>query len=104
LTFAGGAAYQLAFGMILALDYKYRPHDAPGEVSLGAELPLFPSFTVRAGYDSDTATTDGVTGFAALSGLTLGFGVKIYSCDLDYSMAPTGELGDVQRFSLGARF
>jgi hypothetical protein len=104
LTIAWGGAYRLPFDMLLALDYKYRPHDHPGEVGIGAEYQLNPNFAVRAGYDSKTAKSDGKGGFAALSGFTAGFGINIHSYSLDYSIAPMGELGNVQRFSLAARF
>ena len=104
LTVAGGVAYRWPHGLLLALDYKYRPYDHPGEASVGMEYLLLSTFAVRAGYDSDTATSDGETGFAALSGFSVGFGIKLRSYNIDYSMAPMGELGNVQRFSLAARY
>ena len=104
LTIAWGGACRLPFDLLLALDYKYRPHDHPGEVDVGAEYRLAPSFAVRAGYDSLATKSDGKSGFAAMSGMTAGFGVDISGYDLDYSIAPMGELGNVQRFSLGVRF
>jgi hypothetical protein len=104
LTVAAGAAYRLPFGLLLALDYKYRPYDHPGELSVGAECLLVSTFALRAGYDSDTVSSEGETGFAALSGFTAGFGLKVRGFVVDYSMAPMGQLGNVQQLSLGAGF
>ena len=34
----------------------------------------------------------------------MGLGLKFSAFSLDYSFAPMGELGNVQRFTLGAKF
>lgn len=104
LTIAGGAAYRLSVDLLLALDWKYHPHNPPGGVGVGSEYRLFSSFAVRAGYDSSTAGSDGEPGLAAMSGFTAGFGLVLSSYSLDYSIAPMGERGNAQRFSLDARF
>lgn len=104
MTIAGGVAYLLPFGFLLAADYKYRPYDHPGEASFGAEYQLLTSLALRAGYDSGSVLSDGVSGFSALSGFTAGLGIKCHGYSVDYSVAPMGELGSAQRISLAALF
>ena len=53
---------------------------------------------------SAKAVSGGSGGLSALCGLAAGFGVKAYGYSLDYAITPFGELGNVQRLSLGARF
>lgn len=95
LTVAVGAGYRLPVGLLGAIDYKRRPY-SKSEVNVGAEYAVLPSFAIRAGYSSG--------GAGALDGFAAGFGIKARGYALDYSMAPFGELGLVQRFSLGAKF
>jgi long-subunit fatty acid transport protein len=105
LTFAAGLGYRLPMGLTLAMDFKQRPHSHDSEFSVGTEYALLTNFALRAGYGTtkaDKGATSG--GFAALNGFATGLGFKLRSYSLDYSFTPMGELGNVQRFSLGARF
>ncbi|HAM34795.1 MAG TPA: hypothetical protein DEB40_00885 [Elusimicrobia bacterium] len=104
LTLAAGLGYRLPIGLTMALDYKNRPHERSSEVSIGTEYAIFSSFALRAGYASAAAQSKGRGGLSAMSGFAAGFGFKLYSYNIDYSMTPLGELGNVQRLSLGARF
>lgn len=107
LTAALGLGYRLPAGLTLAVDYKHRPYSHTSEISVGTEYSLFSNFALRGGYGSaqsgGTAATS-ARGAAALNGVAMGFGVKVYGYSLDYAITPFGELGNVQRFSLGARF
>ena len=104
LTLAVGASYRLPVGLVAALDVKQRPYAHASEVSVGTEYAMFSTFALRAGYASNNRAANGASGVGKLSGLAAGFGIKMYGYTLDYSMTPFGELGNVQRFSLGARF
>lgn len=42
--------------------------------------------------------------FGDTSGLGAGFGFKVFGYNVDYAWIPFGELGNIHRISLGARF
>lgn len=104
LTLAVGAAYRLPVGIILAVDYRHRPYGPVSDVSVGTEYAILSAFALRAGYGTARSINGERGSLAGLNGFAAGFGVRFYSLGLDYSMTPFGELGNVQRFSLGARF
>ena len=100
-----GAAYRLPTGLTFAVDYKQRPNLRTSEVSVGTEYALLSGFALRAGYGSARALNNGSSGLTALGGMAAGLGFRSKTgYSLDYSITPFGELGNVQRFSLGARF
>lgn len=103
LTLAAGTGYRLPVGLTLALDYKHRPYARSSELGVGTEYALIPSLAVRAGYSGLGAKSSG-SALKSLDGFAAGFGVKARGYSLDYSMTPFGELGQVQRLSLGARW
>jgi len=47
---------------------------------------------------------NGIANLGGLSGLGAGLGLRMRGYNLDYAFTPFGELGNVQRLSLGARF
>jgi len=111
LTVAGGAGYRVGrSGLLLALDVKTLPLEGRTTVSLGTEYAMFSALSIRAGYLSALAAGDAAAGGVAtqrawdLSGFGAGLGLRVGSYTLDYSFTPSGELGSVQRISLGAKF
>jgi len=106
LTVAAGLGYRLPAGLVLAVDYKHHPYANESDFSVGTEYALFSSFALRAGYGSAKAydASGRRGGMSAINGMTTGCGFKLAGYSLDYSFTPMGELGNVQRFSLGARF
>ncbi len=64
---------------------------------------MLPGFAVRAGYMSN-AREAGRGGLTPLAGLGGGFGLKLGNYRADYTFTPFGELGNVQRLSLGMRW
>ena len=107
LTFSLGTGYEFSQGILFALDVRQHPHAAQTtEIDFGTEYAVFPFFALRAGYGSARPiATTGTSGAAtAINGFAAGFGLRGHGYTLDYSMTPFGELGNVQRFSLGARF
>ncbi|MEK7745861.1 MAG: PorV/PorQ family protein [Elusimicrobiota bacterium] len=106
LTFALGTAYRLGGLLHLALDVRHEPYDKRTEVGVGTEYSVLPVFAVRAGYASQAARAIGSAsaGPVGLGGLGGGFGLKLGNYRADYTFTPFGELGTVQRLSLGSRF
>ena len=109
LTAVAGLGYRLKMGLTFALDVKHQPNARTSEVALGTEYALFSNFALRSGYSraqgaQSLPTGKGTSAASALTGFAGGFGMKAFGYSLDYSMTPFGELGNVQRFSLGARF
>lgn len=64
---------------------------------------MLSGFAVRGGYSS-MGVVGGSDGLSSMRGFATGFGLKAYNMGLDYSVTPFGELGSVQRLSLGMRF
>ena len=104
LTVALGGAYRLGGLLHLALDVRYEPNDRKTEVGVGTEYAVLPMFAVRAGYASQVVRSIGSGSASPLSGLAGGFGLKLGNYRADYTFTPFGDLGNVQRVSLGARF
>jgi hypothetical protein len=103
---AFGTAYRLGGLLHLAVDVRHEPYDKRTEVGVGTEYALLPVFAVRAGYASQAARTISSTSSSpiGLGGLGGGFGLKLGNYRADYTFTPFGELGNVQRISLGARW
>jgi len=105
LTLAAGAAYRLGGALNLAMDVRREVNDKRTDIGIGTEYALLPSFSLRAGYASQVAQTGGSGGgIASMGGLGAGVGINLKSWRADYTFSPFGELGNVQRLSLGVRF
>lgn len=105
LTLAAGLGWRMASRLTLGLDYSRRPYAAlKDDVAAGADLTVLGRLSLRMGFASAAARTRGEGVSAALGGVTAGFGVRAGDWRVDYSMAPMGELGNAQTFSLTARF
>ncbi|MFA6094059.1 MAG: PorV/PorQ family protein [Elusimicrobiota bacterium] len=103
LSISVGGAYRLAGAFSIALDVRQEPNDGSVDVGMGTEYSIMQGFALRAGYASQAARTS-TGGGSPLGGLGGGFGLKIRNYRADYTFTPFGELGNVQRLSLGARF
>lgn len=101
VTLSLGTAYRFPAGLALALDVRHRPNARDTEVALGTEYAFLPQVAVRAGYGGASASASGST---PLRGFAAGVGLGIHGYTLDYAVTPFGDLGQVQRVSLGARF
>lgn len=104
LTVSGGAAYRFGGLLQLALDVRHEVYDNRTDVGLGTEYAILPNFSLRMGYGSAMAQTIGRGGLASFDGVSGGFGIKLSNYRADYTFSPFGQLGNVQRLSLGARF
>lgn len=102
LTAAAGAAYRLAGVFALSAELRHEPHDRRTALSLGSEYAFLGALHLRAGYGANTLARGGGTG--PLGGLGAGLGFRMKSFGADYAFTPFGELGDVQRLTLSARF
>lgn len=105
LSLAVGGMYQMS-GVGVALDLKYEPYDHKLSVGVGTEYTVFSILSLRTGYASNVAQAVGnqKSERSFLSGLGGGFGLKMGNYTADYVFTPFGNLGNVQRISLGARF
>ncbi|MFA6029571.1 MAG: PorV/PorQ family protein [Elusimicrobiota bacterium] len=103
LSVSVGAAYRVAGALNIALDVRQEPNDGGTSVGVGTEYALIQGFALRAGYASQAART-AIGGGSPLGGIGGGFGLKIRNYRADYTFTPFGELGNVQRISVGARF
>ena len=110
LSMAVGAGYHLGSGLMLAMDVKTLPNEKRTTVSLGTEYAAFSTLSLRAGYliaaaaGTQAGSTAVTEQLGQMSGIGAGFGLKMGIYRLDYAFTPFGELGNVQRISLGARF
>lgn len=103
LTLSAGGAYRLGGALNLALDVRHEPNDRRTDVGLGTEYAILPMFSLRAGYATMGSITS-ARGSSPLNGLGGGFGFKLKNYKADYTFMPFGDLGNVQRISLGAAF
>jgi len=106
LTLSAGAGVRLRSSVLLAVDYRYRPHSGKTQMGFGTEFTAFPALTLRAGYAhliGQTAAFGGTAG-RPLAGIGMGLGLRLGKAHLDYAFTPAGQLGNGQRFSLTTRF
>lgn len=80
--------------LVLSLDNIF-PVDDSYKIALGAEYFLFQLLAVRAGYE---------TGKDIGSKLRFGVGFRLSFVDIDYSITPFGDLGNMQKIGILARF
>ena len=103
LTLSLGAASYFIPGMALAADVRYRPYDQKMSFNVGTEYMAWGPMVLRAGYQ--TLQSEILSGRSSIfSGLGGGFGLKLFKYQLDYALTPFGELGNIQRLSLSARW
>lgn len=101
LTLAVGAAYQPINPLQLTLDFKHQPYDQFSELDAGGEYWIGP-VALRAGYAAPVEGTE--TTLDAMEYFRGGIGVKISRYRADYTLAPFGDLGLTQRFTLSVTF
>jgi len=99
---AAGASWRFAGVFGLAGEIKQEVNDKRFAASIGTEYALLGSLALRAGYAANAVSRSGNSG--PMSGLGAGLGVKWRSVSADYSFTPFGDLGDVQRLGLSAKF
>ncbi|TPW21769.1 MAG: hypothetical protein FD126_349, partial [Elusimicrobia bacterium] len=103
---SAGAAARLPAGLTLAVDWRWRPNANKAELGIGTEYAVLAGVALRAGYATGGAAVGrgGAAGAPGFAGLGAGLGMRIGRMGLDYAFTPFGELGNVQRLSLGARW
>lgn len=99
---AAGASWRFAGVLSLAGEIKQEVHDKRFAASIGTEYALLGSLALRAGYTANAASRSGNSG--PMNGLGAGLSVNWRLVSADYSFTPFGDLGDVQRLGLSARF
>jgi hypothetical protein len=103
MRLALGAAYKFERGHTLTVELTNAPRAGGTDVGFGGEFQAIKNVFLRAGYTTQTAITGG-SGFDAARGLTIGVGLHVGNWIIDYADVPMGELGNTQRFTLGAKF
>ncbi|MDD4004185.1 MAG: PorV/PorQ family protein [Elusimicrobiaceae bacterium] len=100
-TIRGGAACMIADTVLVSAD-AVAPRDGGVYGAFGAEcareIGAALKAALRAGYSTESHELDGTKGFA------LGLGLDYRSYSLDYAYSPMGDLGGVNRFSVGMSF
>jgi len=95
-----GASYRIAVieahSIIAAASGAIEPHGV-NRLQLGAEDVMFSMVAVRLGYQANLVDNK-ITG---LTGLAAGLGLLYHGFSLDYAYLPFGDLGTVNRISLG---
>lgn len=100
LTVAVGGAVKLISSMNLALDIAQDVHNRKTDVRVGTEYAVLGSLSFRTGYVASAASRSG----NPLGNFGAGFGLKLGRYQTEYAFSPFGELGNVQRISLGMKF
>jgi hypothetical protein len=104
-TVSAGAAVRLPAGLTFTVDWRWRPNAEKTEVGVGTEYAVLSGVALRAGYATTQAPQGrGGGALGGFSGLGAGLGLKVGRMGLDYAFTPFGELGNVQRISLGSRW
>lgn len=90
-----GIGYQINNEFLFACDINQQINDKYIGINLGLESYLTNNFIVRAGW---------LDKGAGLKGLTYGFGVPYGRCRFDFANLPGGELGRINKVSVGMGF
>lgn len=93
-----GFSYKPIQSLTIATDLK-QPLDNYLNISLGGEYTFKDIFALRIGYKYELGDND----LGSLSGLRAGCGFKWQSFQVDYAIAPYGNLGNTHRISLLVR-
>jgi len=107
MTLSVGAGVQTIGAFLISADIRHRPQSGETVFGLGTEYAMLSALTLRAGYGANIAADGADIGASAsspLAGMGMGLGLKVGRASLDYSVAPSGELGTAQRVSLTTRF
>ena len=101
LTLAAGASYRPIDAFTISVDAKHEPYDQLSEVDTGGQYSIG-AFDFRAGYAAPVQGPD--TGLSAKDHFRGGLGIRISRYRADYTLAPFGDLGLTQRFTLAITF
>ena len=100
LDLRAGASYSPVKDLNLGVTLDQYLVDQKFYAAGGLEYWLRDALALRAGYryGYDTST------LGAMTGLSLGFGIKVNDLGLDYAYVPFGDLGDTHRFGFWMKF
>jgi len=96
-----GSRFEIAkgHGVLMGFDAKYILHDEL-TFSAGAEYDYMQTVFARAGYRMRT----GSSSYDAISGVTMGAGLKLAGFNFDYALVPFGDLGLTNRVTVSYSF
>ncbi len=101
LTMRAGASTRWLQEKLLVAVEVSKPNDANVSLHAGAEYKVTSLLAVRGGY---SVTPGQSADLGGLTGLNAGLGMQLKRFNLDYSIAPFGDLGLSHKFSLGYKF
>ncbi len=101
MTVRVGASRRFMSDRMLAAVEVSKPNDSNASLHGGLEYQLMPLIAMRGGYK---LTPGQSTDLGGLVGLNAGLGITFNRFNLDYSIAPFGDLGLSHRFSFGYKF
>jgi len=90
-----GIAYRMLNEVLTGSLEAYKPFHENAFFSAGVEGFLFKVMSLRAGYST------GYSGLSKLAGFGCGLGVTYRNFQVDYSISPFDELGNIHRVTLG---
>lgn len=102
LTIVGGTSLQLASRLTFAADFAHLPYDSITELRTGAQYSLS-LFDFRLGY-VQALQGESDKSLSAAEHLRGGIGIRWSRYRADYTLAPFGDLGLTQRFTVAIAF
>lgn len=102
LSVSAGLLLTALPGVDISLDLKRFVHEKENNYNVGMNYNFIPGLALRTGY-----ILNDPRGFQMgnkAGGFSAGVGLYFFGTDLDYSMSPFGELGNVQKFSIKKKF
>ncbi|MBK7140478.1 MAG: PorV/PorQ family protein [bacterium] len=104
LTFrAGGAIRPRGLAIVTSLDIAV-PIDNDPFVAVGAELYKFDPVFIRMGWNSFGSNYKAANSDDNWAGLSLGFGIDLWTTQLSYAFTPAADLGEMHRITWQGRF
>jgi len=100
LSLRAGAAYEPVKALTLGLTLDQYLIDQKFYAAFGGEYWLRDALALRAGYRYGYDTIH----LGAMTGISLGIGIKVNGLGLDYAYVPFGDLGDTHRFGFWMKF
>lgn len=104
LTFrAGGAFYPRGYAMVVSLDIV-APIDNDPFIAIGTESFKFNPVYLRLGWNSFGTNYKAETSDDNWAGLSVGFGIDLWTTQLSYAFTPAADLGEMHRITWQGRF
>jgi len=109
LSVSGGIMVRIIEPLLIASDVRHLVYDQNTEITIGTEYRPFSNVAFRSGYlaqmgGKSPSLNKINSGLSRLTGFTFGAGFRVLNLDIDYALAPSGELGETHHFSISFPF